>query len=87
MNKAKPGSSVVVRSRGGDLQRRGRRSVVMATRQVRRWRHAMYATYSSFIAFDQLPAPTNTIELVNKLGEGTYGSVHLAIDKRSGTMR
>jgi len=47
----------------------------------------MYAMYSSVIAFDQLPAPTNTIELVSKLGEGTYGSVHLAVDKCSGTMK
>ena len=44
----------------------------------------MYATYSSVIAFDQLPEPTDTIQLVKKLGEGTYGSVHLAVDKRSG---
>jgi len=44
-----------------------------------------YATYSSsVIAFDQLPVPTDTVELVKKLGEGTYGSVYLAVDKRSG---
>ena len=47
----------------------------------------MYATYSSVIAFDQLPSATDAIELVGKLGEGTYGAVHLAIDKRSGTTR
>ena len=44
----------------------------------------MYTAYSSVIAFDELPAPTDTIELVRKLGEGTYGSVHLAVDKHTG---
>jgi hypothetical protein len=44
----------------------------------------MYEKYSSVIQFDDLPDPSNIFELIKKIGEGTYGSVHMALDKRSG---
>jgi myosin-3 len=46
----------------------------------------MYSRYSSVIAFDELPDPTDRYELSNILGEGTYGSVYKAVDKQTGTL-
>ena len=44
----------------------------------------MYAEYSKIIKFDTLPDPTDTWELVDKIGEGTYGEVHSARNKHTG---
>ncbi|KAK2170162.1 hypothetical protein LSH36_4g17098 [Paralvinella palmiformis] len=44
----------------------------------------MYADYSKIIKFDTLPDPTDTWELVDKIGEGTYGEVHSAKNKHTG---
>ena len=46
----------------------------------------MYSKYSSLIAFDELPDPSDVYDLGSVLGEGTYGSVYKAIDRKTGNM-
>jgi serine/threonine protein kinase len=38
----------------------------------------MYAEMSQIVPFGELPDPRDSWELVNKIGEGTYGEVHKA---------
>ena len=44
----------------------------------------MYAQYSKIVRFNELPDPRDTWDLVEKIGEGTYGEVHLANHKQTG---
>ena len=44
----------------------------------------MYAQYSTRVKFDELADPLDRWELVERVGEGTYGEVHLATDKNTG---
>ena len=44
----------------------------------------MYSEYSKIIPFGELPDPRDTWELVQKIGEGTYGEVHMARNTATG---
>lgn len=44
----------------------------------------MYSQYSSIVKFDELADPEDRWQLIERVGEGTYGEVHLARDKTSG---
>ena len=44
----------------------------------------MYSQYSKVIPFDDLQDPNDLFELVEKIGEGTYGEVHSARNKETG---
>lgn len=44
----------------------------------------MYAEYSKIILFGELPDPGDSWELVEKIGEGTYGEVHKARNIHTG---
>lgn len=43
-----------------------------------------YSQYSQVIKFDELPAPENQWELIESIGEGTYGEVFKARNKQNG---
>ncbi len=45
----------------------------------------MYSQYSKIIRFTDLPDPGDVWELVDKIGEGTYGEVYAAQKKDTGT--
>lgn len=45
---------------------------------------AVYSQYSTVVKFEELPDPDDSWELVERVGEGTYGEVHLATNKHSG---
>ena len=44
----------------------------------------MYAEYSKIIKFNELADPMDHWELIEKVGEGTYGEVHMAKHKELG---
>ena len=44
----------------------------------------MYAEYSKIIQFNELADPMDHWELIEKVGEGTYGEVHMAKHKHLG---
>ncbi len=44
----------------------------------------MYAQYSKTVPFNDLPDPRDTWDLVERIGEGTYGEVHTARHKDTG---
>ena len=45
----------------------------------------MYADYSKIIKFSELADPMDHWDLIEKIGEGTYGEVHMAKHKFRGT--
>ena len=46
----------------------------------------MYAEYSKIIKFNELADPMDHWELIEKVGEGTYGEVHMAKHKELGKL-
>ena len=48
---------------------------------------SMYSEYSKIIHFDELKDPTDAWQLIERIGQGTYGEVHIAQSKTTGEIQ